>query len=189
VAELFDLPELAAHMQRDDLDTASATSARAVATAMIGAHIGMDPRPFTGSRTVNLRLFDGTAFLPIFAETVTAVTTEASSALTYTIVGDRLSLVPASYYGSWGQWWHLPRVLVTYTYATVPDVLRSAALIVAAEVYGSAGTGSGVRSESETVGNYSRSVTYAGDTGSSSTTGIPDAAAVLLAGYRPVAVA
>jgi hypothetical protein len=81
--ELFDLPDLASYMHAD-LDTATATLARRIATSSIQSLLGVDPRSFTGTRTVWADVNRwGEVRLPPLLDTVTAVTDASDVAVPY----------------------------------------------------------------------------------------------------------
>jgi hypothetical protein len=185
-ADLFDFDDFAAYL-KTDIDVATATVARRIAGSKIRAYIRADPKPFDGSRTVYLPVDDcGVVWLPRLLDTVSAVASTVDVSLLHTWRTGGRSLVvtyPWQAANTSLLYRQQPEVKVTYTYATVPEEVRDAALIIAADVYGpgalSGGSTDGIRSES--IDDYS--VTYDGGADTADA-GIPADAKALLAPYR-----
>lgn len=179
--------DLATYLDRG-VKTARAELAIESATAAIRAYIGADPEPFVGQRTVYLPVDQGRVRLPVLLDSVVAVTTIDDAPLDYTYRAGSSSLTLDS-------WWRgtfqvdrgwVCEVKVTYTYATAPAAMHSAALAIAATIYGTpaidGSVAAGIRSES--IDDYT--VTYADASSTSSTLalGIPPDAAALLSPFR-----
>ena len=189
MADLFSVDDLAAYLQTT-LDDDKAEIVARLAASRVRAYLRTDPAPFAGTRTVYLSINDnGVVVLPKLLDTVTAVTTTADVALSY-------SWRPGGRYVYTVHPWLVtntslyrsapPEVKVTYTYTTVPDAVRDAALIIAADIYGPVGVSGGSTNgvQSEQIDDYT--VRYL-DPATATTTdasSIPADAKELLAPFR-----
>lgn len=156
--------ELAGFLQQD-LDTYSATQALDVASQDIRTACGWN----ISQETVTAQEFDGTGNQSIWIKTLNLTAVSA-------VVVDGTALSPADYrfyrYGwlrrVYAYWPCFPKtVTVTYThgYATVPDDVKGACLVLAASKY--TAPGGRLRSYTDTIGGVTESRTYA--------TGVPAA--------------
>jgi hypothetical protein len=129
---LFELTELASYMQ-SDLDTASATLARTIATALVEEVTGpLESR----TSVVNLPvLVDGTCELP--ATVVTAVTTVELDTVAQTFVWKRP--LPVLFIDDWDppdrDEWAYVEVTFTHGFPVVPPLAKAIALGAAARAY------------------------------------------------------
>lgn len=130
---LFELTELASYLQ-EDLDTASATLARELATGLIEEVTG----PIESqTSTVNLPVWqNGIVELP--ANVVTGVTSVALNEAALTFVWQRP--YPVLHIQDWDppstlDEWSYVEVTYTHGYPVVPKVVKAVALAVAARCY------------------------------------------------------
>ena len=129
---LFELTELASYMQQD-LDTASATLARDIATALVEEVTGpLESR----TSTVNLPVYaDGTVELP--ARVVTSVTTVTLDAVAQTFIWKRP--FPVLWVDDWtppaADEWDYVEVTFTHGYPVVPPLAKAIALAAASRAY------------------------------------------------------
>lgn len=129
---LFELTELASYMQQD-LDTASATLARDIATALVEEVTGpLESR----TSTVNLPVYaDGTVDLP--ARVVTGVTSVGLDETPQTFVWKRP--FPVLWVDDWTpparDEWAYVEVVFTHGYPVVPPLAKAVALAAASRAY------------------------------------------------------
>ncbi len=151
MTDLFALSELASYLQRD-LDTASATLARDLATGLIEDYTG----PLTsGTSTITIPVdCEGVIQLPVQA--ITAVSTVVMGGASVGFVWEKP--YPRLRLTSWinpsntlnGTIWPTADVTLTHGWATVPAVVKAVALSAAARIYDNP---RGMRTES--VDDYS----------------------------------
>jgi hypothetical protein len=140
VAELFELTELASLLQ-SDLDTATATLCRKMATGAIKAHTG---QTFALVADDAVDLYGGGDRLTLPQRPVTAVGAVsepawAGVAATSLVSGTDYDRLGAVLYRTGRLWAPLVRVVYSHGYATTADVddeVRDVALRVAAQLYG-----------------------------------------------------
>ena len=193
MADLFDVDDLASFM-RATLDDDAAEIARRVATSAIKAYLHPFDPTATGTQTAYLPIDrDGLVTLPPLLDAITSVTSVSDVALSYTHrAGHRRLVVTYPYLASNyqpGQYLE-PEVKVTYTYTTVPDEIRDAALITAAAVYGpttnAGGSAVGIDSETKSIDDYTHTIRYSsGSAVADPATSVPPDARVLLSRFRP----
>ena len=150
-----------------------------MATAAIKAYIGTDPDTFIGTRSAWLPVAaDGSVRLPLVTWITAVETADGLTAVPFTYrTGRVLTIDPLLY---------LTEVKVTYRYTTVPSEISTAALYLVLEIIGTqtstGGLSAGIRSETTSIDDYTRSVTYSD--GSATGNGLPAAVRELLRGYR-----
>jgi len=143
VADLFTLPELASFVQ-SDLDTATATLARELATAKVRTAA---PRAFieAGAHTVVRTIVGGVVTLPRPVTSVTSVTIDGDL-----IDADSYDFDGVDTISGLGAWDGPATVVYIGGYATAPTDVKAVALAVAGRIVDNP---SGLRSE--TIGAYS----------------------------------
>lgn len=150
--------ELAGFLQQD-LDTYSAAQALDVASQDIRTACGWN----ISQETVTAQDFDGTGGTSIWIRTLNLTGVSA-------VVADGVTLAATDYrfyrYGRlrriYAYWPYFPKIVtVTYThgYATVPDDVKGACLVLAGAKY--VAPGGRLRSYTDTVGGVTESRTYA----------------------------
>jgi hypothetical protein len=174
VADLFTLEELASHLQ-SDLDTATATLARARVVAYLESELGVVLTQRTG--TVTFHPEPSTDFLRLpWPSTVTAVTVNGVALVAddWYLVNSlaEIRLVSKCWGGFAGDIRKLPTVVVslTYGYLTPPAVLKAWGLLLAGQAYQLAPK---IGLQSESIDDYS--VAYATGAGAAADVELPPA--------------
>jgi hypothetical protein len=177
LVDLFPLSDLDSFL-RGTTDPAAGAVARRIATSLLTSYLGTDPRPDDAptSRTIQLDVdSDATVRLPRLLTGIVSVKSGIND-VTYVRRGNVITV------RAWGPmiWQYAsagPSIDLTYTYTSVPDQVRDAALIVAAEVYGPLdGSHSGIAQEQ--IDDYL--VRYSDSSGEA----LPEAAKLLLRPFR-----